>query len=160
MTTLTRWEPFREMASLRRAMDRMWDENFAFPQQWDRQADWGPALDVIENPDNYVVKASIPGVAPEDVEITLTDNVLTIKGETKQEKEDKQENYHLRERHYGSFMRSINLPVSVDADKVEAVNEHGVLLLTLPKSEAVKPKKIAVKATVNGQQTNGQAVTH
>lgn len=160
MTTLTRWEPFREMASLRRAMDRMWDENFAFPQQWDRQANWGPALDVIENPDNYVVKASIPGVAPEDVEITLTDNVLTIKGETKQEKEDKQENYHLRERHYGSFMRSVTLPVSVDADKVEAVNEHGVLLLTLPKSEAVKPKKIAVKATVNGQQTNGQPVTH
>ncbi len=155
MTTLTRWEPFREMASLRRAMDRMWDENFAFPQQWDRQADWGPALDVIENQDSYTVKASIPGVAPEDVEITLTDNVLTIKGETKQEKEDKQENYHLRERHYGSFMRSVTLPVTVDADKVEAVNEHGVLLLTLPKSEAVKPKKIAVKTTVNGQPTNG-----
>jgi len=144
------------MASLRRAMDRLWDESFAFPQQWDRQADWGPALDVMENQDNYVVKASLPGVAPEDVEITLTDNVLTIKGETKQEKDDKQENYHLRERHYGSFMRSITLPVSVDADKVDATNEHGVLVLTLPKSEAVKPKKIAVKATVNGQQTNGQ----
>ena len=159
MTTLTRWEPFREITSLRRALDRMVDENFVFPQQWEHQTTWGPALDVIENADNYVVKASLPGVAPEEVEITLTDNVLTIKGETKHEQEDKQANYHLRERHYGSFMRSVTLPVTVDADKVEAVNEHGVLLLTLPKSETVKPKKISVKATVNGQQTNGHSET-
>ena len=151
MTTLTRWDPFREMTALQRAMNRMFDENFEFPQQWERQNAWDPALDVVEKEDGYVVKASLPGVAPEDVEITLTDNVLTIKGETKADKEDKQENYHLRERHYGSFMRSITLPVTVDADKVEAVNEHGVLTLTLPKSEAVKPKKIAVKATVNGK---------
>ena len=151
MTTLTRWEPFREMASLRRAMDRMFDDTFEFPRVWEREATWGPALDVVEKEDSYIVKASVPGVAPEDVEITLTDNVLTIKGETKEEKEDKQENYHLRERHYGSFVRSITLPATVNADKVEAVNEHGVLTLTLPKSEAVKPKKITVKSTVNGK---------
>jgi HSP20 family protein len=151
MTTLTRWEPFRELASLRNAMDRAFGDTFEFPRQWERQATWGPALDVVEKEDSYIVKASVPGVAPEDVEITLTDNVLTIKGETKEDKEDKQENYHVRERHYGSFMRSITLPTTVEADKVEAVNEQGVLTLTLPKSEAVKPKKIAVKSTVNGR---------
>lgn len=151
MTTLTRWDPFREMTSLRRAVDRMFDEPFEFPRLWEGSTNWGPALDLMEKADNYVVKASLPGVAPEAVEITLTDNVLTIKGETKAEQEDEQENYHLRERHYGSFMRSITLPTAVDADKVEAVNEHGVLTLTLPKSEAVKPKKITVKSTVNGK---------
>jgi len=151
MTTLTRWEPFREMAAMRKAMDRMFGDSFEFPQQWERENTWGPALDVSEKDDGYIVKASIPGVAPEDVEITLTDNILTIKGETKAEKEDKQENYHLRERHYGSFMRSVTLPTTVDADKVDAVNEHGVLTLTLPKSEAVKPKRITIKSTVNGQ---------
>ena len=151
MTTLTRWEPFREMTAMRKAMDRLFGDSFEFPQQWERENTWGLALDVAEKDDSYVVKASIPGVAPEDVEITLTDNVLTIKGETKADKEDKQENYHLRERHYGGFMRSISLPTTVDADKVEAINEHGVLTLTLPKSEAVKPKKITVKSTVNGK---------
>jgi HSP20 family protein len=151
MTTLTKWDPFREMMSLSRAMDRMFDDTIRFPRLWENQDNGGPALDVVEKEESYIVKASVPGVAPEDVEITLTDNVLTIKGETKEDKEDKQENYHLRERHYGSFMRSIKLPATVDADKVEAVNEHGVLTLTLPKSEAVKPKKITVKSTVNGQ---------
>src|SRR5438067_1466766 len=125
MTTLTRWDPFREVTSLQRAMDRMFDDSFAFPRffnfprSWEGSNAWGPALDVAEKDDSYIVKASLPGVAPEDVEITLTDNVLTIKGETKEDKEDKQENYHLRERHYGSFMRSFTLPTAVDADKVE-----------------------------------------
>ena len=151
MTTLTRWEPFREMTALNRAMDRMFEDTFQFPRKWENQNNWGLALDVVEKEDSYVVKASVPGVAPEDVEITLTDNVLTIKGEIKEDKEDKQENYHLRERHYGSFVRSITLPATVDADKVEATNEHGVLTLTLPKSEAIKPKKITVRSTVNGK---------
>jgi len=157
MTTLTRWEPIRELATLRNAMDRAFGEAFEFPRQWERQATWGPALDVVEKDDSYIVKASVPGVAPEDVEITLTDNVLMIKGETKEDKEGNQENYHVRERHYGSFVRSITLPTTVEADKVEAVNEHGVLILTLPKSEAVKPKKITVKTTVNGQSANNTA---
>lgn len=104
---------------------------------------------MAEQDDAFIVKASIPGVPADDVEITLTDNVLTIKGEMKDDKEVKETNYHLHERRFGSFMRSVTLPTSVDADKIEAVNENGVLTLTLPKAEAVKPKKIEVKKIVN-----------
>jgi HSP20 family protein len=152
MTTLTRWEPFREMANLSRVMDRFFDEPFGeMPTLWRRGDGNTLALDVAEQDDQYIVKASIPGIKPEEVEITLTNNVLTIKGETKEENENKQENYHLRERHFGSFVRSIALPNSVDADKIEAVNEHGVLTLTLPKAETVKPKRIEVKKMIESK---------
>jgi HSP20 family protein len=139
MATLTRWDPFREMATLRRTMDRFFDEPlFETALRWPREEAFSLALDVAEKDDSYIVKASVPGVNPEDIEIT-------------EDKEVKEEDYHLRERHYGSFMRTITLPMAVNADKIEAVNEHGVLTLTIPKSEAVKPKKIAVKTTVNGK---------
>jgi HSP20 family protein len=152
MTTLTRWEPFREMANLSRMMDRFFDEPFGeMPVLWRRGDGYTLALDVAEQEDKYIVKASVPGIKPEDVEITLTDKVLTIKGETKDEQEVKEENYHLRERRFGSFMRSLALPNSVDADKIEAVNEHGVLTLTLPKAEAVKPKRIEVKKMIESK---------
>ena len=157
MTTLTRWEPFREMADMRRNMDRMMERFFedpfysASPALAQRNGGaWSLALDVSEDTDNYVVKASLPGVNPENVEVTLTDNILTIKGEIKDEHESKEQNWHLRERRYGNFVRSVALPAPVDADKVTANNENGVLTLTLPKAEAVKPKKITVKSTVNG----------
>lgn len=154
MAALTRWEPMRELATMRQMMDRMLDDDFfRFPSAWERSGGEvaSLALDVAEKDDVYVVKASLPGVNPEDVDITLTDNVLTIRGETKADNEIKQENYHLRERRFGSFMRSITLPNAVDADKIEAVNENGVLTLTLPKAETVKPRKIEVKRMVNGR---------
>lgn len=156
MTTLTRWEPFRELADMRRNMDRMMERFFEDPifgsaPAWSQRngGAWSLALDVAEDADNYIVKASVPGINPDDIEITLTDNVLTIKGETKEETESKETNWHVRERRYGTFMRSVTLPASVDVDRVEATNENGVLTLRLPKSEAVKPKKIAVKNTVS-----------
>lgn len=150
-TTLSRWEPIRELTDMRRMMDRMFDDSFLKAMEWPRSNNgaYGLALDVAEQEDAYVVKASVPGVNPEEVEVTLSDNVLTIKGESKADQEIKEENYHLRERRYGSFMRSVTLPVPVEADKVEATHENGVLTLRLPKAEAVKPKKIAVKSTVN-----------
>ncbi|HHY58117.1 MAG TPA: Hsp20/alpha crystallin family protein [Chloroflexi bacterium] len=150
MTSITRWDPYRELATMRQVLDRFFDDDFArFPSLWERRPEtMSLALDVAEKDDAFVVKASVPGVAPEDVEVTLTDNVLTIKGEMKADKEINEENYHLRERRYGSFMRSVTLPTAVDADKIEAVNENGVLTLTLPKAEAVKPKKIEVKKVV------------
>jgi len=161
---LTRWDPFREMQAFRDMMDRFFEESFAeSPRLW-MQPRWEGfplALDVAEDAEGYIVKASIPGVDPDQVEVTLTDNVLTIKGETKSETDTEQKNYHLRERRYGRFMRSITLPTPVDADKVEASHEHGVLTLRLPKTEAVKPKRIAVKTTIDSQhrlsgQSNGQ----
>ncbi|GIK72427.1 MAG: Hsp20/alpha crystallin family protein [Caldilinea sp.] len=151
MTNITRWEPYRELATMRQMLDRFFEDDFArFPSLWERRSDtMSLALDVAEKDDAFIVKASVPGVPAEDVEVTLTDNVLTIKGEMKADKEINEENYHLRERRFGSFMRSVTLPTAVDADKIEAVNENGVLTLTLPKAEAVKPKKIEVKKLVN-----------
>jgi len=151
MTSISRWEPYRELATMRQMLDRFFDDDFArFPALWERQPGaMSLALDVVEQEEAFIVKASIPGVPADDVEITLTDNVLTIKGEMKGDKEVKEANYHLRERRFGSFLRSVTLPTAVDADKIEAINENGVLTLTLPKAEAVKPKKIEVKKIVN-----------
>ena len=154
MAALTRWEPMRDLATMRQVMDRLFDDDmYRMSSGWDRNGGETAslALDVAEKDDAYVVKASLPGVNAEDVDITLTDNVLTIRGETKADNEIKQENYHLRERRFGTFMRSVTLPNAVDADKIEAVNENGVLTLTLPKAESVKPRKIEVKRMVNGQ---------
>jgi HSP20 family protein len=142
----------REMQTMRNLMDRFFDEPFfSAPQLWSQRGDQFPLpLDMIEEEGQYVVKASIPGINPEDVEITLTDNVLTIKGETKQESENTDSNYHVRERHFGSFMRQIALPMPVNSDGVEATHENGVLTLRLPKTEAAKPKRISVRKTVEG----------
>ncbi len=151
MNTLTRWEPLRELQTMRTMMDRLFDEPFfGAPLLWSQRSEGFPVpLDVIEEEDQYIVKASMPGVNPDDTDITLTDNVLTIKGQTQKESETKESNYHVRERHYGSFMRHVTLPTAVNADEVEATFEHGVLTLRLPKTEAVKPKRIAIKPVVD-----------
>lgn len=148
MTTLVRWEPFREMMTMRRDMDRLFDSFFNTPSLWRENGDGSMslALDVAEQDDKFLVKASIPGVAPEDIDISLSDNVLTIKGESRQETEKEGEKYHLRERRFGSFMRSLTLPNTVKGDEVEATYEDGVLTLAIPKAEEVKPKKIEVVA--------------
>ena len=153
MTTLVRWDPFRQMNVLRSELDRYFDEPFLrTPSLWQREGvAFSLALDVAEDDQGYLVKASLPGVAPEDIEITLDENALTISGKMSQDEESEGKNYHLRERRFGSFARSITLPSTVDADKVEAVNENGVLTLHLPKVEEAKPKKIAVKKMVNGE---------
>jgi HSP20 family protein len=157
MATLTRWQPIRELATMRNDMDRMMERFFedsllGNASAWSQGngGAWTLALDVAEDADYYLVRASIPGINPDDLEITLTNNVLTIKGETKEEPAAPQTHWHVRERHYGTFLRSVTLPAPVEADQVEATNEHGVLTLRIPKAEAIKPKKIAVKAAVNG----------
>jgi HSP20 family protein len=145
MTLVRRWDPFREMAELRATMDRLLNESRNLPVA-SEDTIWMLPLDVSETEDAFIVKASIPGVNPDDIDISLTDNVLTIKAEIKEEKEIEDAKYHLRERRYGAFSRAITLPTAVDADKVEAVYENGVLTLTIPKAEAVKPHKIAVQS--------------
>jgi HSP20 family protein len=150
---LTRWEPRQEALALRQVFERMFDEpfEFRFPQSW-RLEHFEPMIDVAEDEQAYIVKASVPGVKPEDVEVTLRNNILTIKGEAKEEKEIKEKNYHMRERRYGSFMRSLPLPTEVKAEEIEASHEDGVLTVRLPKSELSMPKKIAVKtASTNGK---------
>ena len=152
MTNITLWEPYRELANMRQMLDRFFEDDFSrFPILWDRRGEMmGLALDVVEKEDAYIVQASVPGVPAKDVEVTLNDNVLTIKGELKAEQEVQEETYHLRERRFGAFMRRVALPGAVDADKIEAVHENGVLTLTLPKAAAVKPKKIEVKQAAMG----------
>jgi len=149
MGTLVRWEPFREMVSLRDAMDRLFEESLLWPRT--RLGIWNSepmslAVDLYEKDEALVLKASLPGLKPEDVDVSISGDTVTIKGESKAEEEISRENYHCRERRYGVFTRSLTLPVPVDADKTEAIFENGVLTLTIPKAEAVKPKRIAVKS--------------
>ncbi|HHB89844.1 MAG TPA: Hsp20/alpha crystallin family protein [Anaerolineae bacterium] len=147
MTTLVRWDPIREMMQLQNMVDRLFEAELASTLPLWRQTAgaWALPLDVIETEDEFIVKASIPGIDPNELDISLADNVLTIKGEIKAEEEAEDVRYHLRERRFGMFQRSISLPVPVDADKVEAVYEHGVLTLHIPKAEEVKPKHISIK---------------
>jgi HSP20 family protein len=105
---------------------------------------WSPSVDVSETKDNVVIKAEIPGMTKDDVKISIQDNVITLKGEKKQEKEEKDANYHRIERSYGSFCRSFTLPAAVKADKIKATYKDGILNVTLPKTEEVKPKEIPI----------------
>ena len=151
MSKLVRWDPVREMLSLRDSMDRFLEEPFfQNPRLWERSMmmEWNLALDVAEEDDAYIVTASLPGVIPEDVDITLTDNVLTIQGEISKDEEIDEQKYHIRERRFGRFVRSVTLPNAVAADQVEAVSENGVLKLTLPKTEEVKPKRIEIRKQI------------
>lgn len=146
---LMEWKPFREVSRLRREMDRLWDEFFGPGRRAFQplEAEWVPAVDVAETPDKVVVKAEVPGIEAKEIDISLSGDVLTIKGEKKSEREEKKENYHLVERSYGSFSRSLRLPASVEADKIEATYKQGVLTVTCPKKEKVKPKAIEIKST-------------
>ena len=143
---LSRYDPFREMMTLRSAMDRLFDSAFVGSREDLEFANWGLALDVSETGDEYLVKASVPGVNPDDLEITYNNKVLTIKGETKQENKVEETRYHLRERRFGSFARSVSLPTAVDSDHIEAGYENGVLTLHLPKTEETKPRRISISS--------------
>jgi HSP20 family protein len=141
---LTRWDPFQEMLNLRRTVDRLFD-NVTPDHEWGQPAMWGLAVDMVENKDDFVVKASVPGINPDDLDISYSDDTLTIKGEIKQDKEVKEDQYHLRERRYGAFTRTITLPNKIKGDAIEASYQNGVVTLRLPKAEEVKPKRIAIK---------------
>jgi HSP20 family protein len=152
---LTRWDPFREMMTLRSAIDRLFDNTFAGPGPTDSSFTWDLALDVSETNNEFVVKASLPGMNPDDLDITYNAGVLTVRGETKAEKEEEGVRYHLRERRYGTFARSISLPTPVKADAIKAHYADGVLTLTMPKAEEAKPKRIAVQSD-NPQMIEGK----
>ncbi|NOX61131.1 MAG: Hsp20/alpha crystallin family protein [Chloroflexi bacterium] len=145
MAQITRWDPFREMMTLRSALDRLFEEPLALSRAF-TPGHWGLALDIAETDEEYIVKASIPGVKAESLDITLSDNVLTIQGEFGREETIEKAKYHLRERMSGRFSRSVTLPTAVNADAVDAVYENGVLTLRIPKAEEVKPRHIRVHA--------------
>lgn len=145
MSNLTRWEPMRDMMSLRDAMDRLFDDAFTRPISLSGVSAM-PAIDMYQTNDDVIVKATLPGVKAEDVDITVTGETLTLRGEFKQEDEKKDSSYHIREQRYGSFERSILLPTDVKADKAKADFEDGILTVTMPIAEEVKPKSITIKA--------------
>jgi HSP20 family protein len=136
------------LQSLQRDMNRMFDEFFRGDVLADESffaKDWSPAVDVVENNDNFILRAEIPGMNKDDVKITLENNLLTIRGEKKNEAEKKEGNYHRVERSYGSFERSFTIPGTIKTDNIDAQYKDGVLTLTLPKAEEAKPKLIDVK---------------
>lgn len=148
MANLVRWEPFRDLISLRQAMDRLFEESFIRPRVgWLAPLGAGAlAVDMYETDQDVVIKSSVPRVKAEDLDITITGDTLTIKGETKTEEKVEKANYIRQERRYGAFCRSLTLPTTIVAENAKAEFENGVLTLTLPKAEEVRPKTIKVKA--------------
>ena len=145
--SMIRWEPFREMMSLSQAMDRLLEDSFIRPARlWPELRAGELPIDMYQTKDEVVLKATLPGVKPEEVDTTITGDTLTIKGEHREEKETKEEDYLYKEHRYGAFSRSVTVPMQIESDKAEAVFENGILTLTIPKSEQVKPKQIKVKA--------------
>ena len=142
---LTRWDPFQEMMNLRRTVDRLFD-NVSPDREW-QPTQWGLAVDVVENKDDFIVTASVPGINPDDLDISYADDTLTIQGEIKSDNEYKENQYHIRERRSGTFTRSLHLPTKIKGDAIEASYHNGVVTLRLPKSEEVKPKRIAIKVS-------------
>jgi HSP20 family protein len=143
---ITRWRPFRDMVSIQDEMNKLFDDFFGRPlvrTEW-TEGVWTPSVDVSEDKDNVIIKAEMPGMKKDDVKISVQDGVITLRGEKKQETEEKDKNYHRIERSYGSFCRSFQLPTTVKTDKIKASYKEGVLSVTLPKTEEVKPKEIPI----------------
>ncbi len=146
---IVRWSPYRSLAHLDRELENFF-EDFGFPI-WRRnpgeneEREWLPAIDLSETKDSYLLKAELPGVSKDDVKVTLTEDLLTISGEKKVEKESKEHDVHRSERVYGAFTRSFRLPGPVAGDKVHAEYHDGVLTLTIPKTESARPREIQIQ---------------
>ena len=143
---LSPWKPFGELSPFRKEMDRLWNRFLGetpFARTFNEM--WSPSVDILETKDDFVVKAELPGLEAKDVNVSISGEVLTIKGEKKAEEEEKDEHYHRVERYSGSFQRVFQLSSGVKADKIEANFDKGVLKVTLPKVEEAKKKKIEVK---------------
>jgi len=145
---IERWDPFREMMTLRNRVDHLFESMFARPRgEWMATIFDYPALDMYESDGKIKVDVPLPGVKPEEVELTISGNTLTIKGERKAKEEVKDEHYYRHEMHYGAFTRAVTLPEMVDVAKPEATFENGVLTVSFPKLKTVEPKRIEIKQT-------------
>jgi HSP20 family protein len=139
---IVRWEPMRELTGLQSDVNRLFNSFFEGSDGGARR--WTPAVDLIETDRHLVLKADLPGLSEEDVQIEVADNVLTISGERKAESEERKEGYYRLERAFGSFSRSLTLPEGADADKIEANFDNGVLEVKVPKPEEVKPRRVSI----------------
>lgn len=141
--SIIRWEPFRRIPSLQREMEKAWAD-MVEPWSFVQSSVSMPSIDLAETESEVVVKADLPGMSDKEIEVTISDNVLSIKGEKRAEKEEKGKRFHRVERSYGSFFRSVALPAHVDQEKASAKFENGVLEIKIPKSEEAKPKKVEI----------------
>ena len=142
---IIRWRPLGEVDSFRREMDRMFENFFGSGADvGESSLTWYPSVDIKETKDDFVLMAEVPGMAKDDIKINISENTLTVKGEKKEEKKEDDQNYHRVERRYGTFQRSFTLPIQVQGNKVKAAYKDGVLTITLPKKEEVKPKEIPI----------------
>lgn len=148
---ITTWKPSRDLMNIQEEMNRLFDRFFS-PVRWEEpelasSAAWYPQMDIKENKDEFVVIAEIPGMKKDDIHVVYKDGVLSIEGERKQEKEEKDVNYHRVERQYGKFCRTFQMPTQIKQDQISAKYKDGVLELHLPKAEEVKAKEIEVKVS-------------
>jgi HSP20 family protein len=139
---LTRWEPFAELGELRSRFDRMFDDLID-----GRERAWTPAIDVVRDNGNLVVRADVPGMKPEEVKIEIEDEILTVSGEHEEEKEEKDKRYLRHERRYGSFRRSLALPAGVEAKEIKATTHDGIVEVTIPLPKEVKKEKVQITPT-------------
>ncbi len=144
MSTLTRWDPFRELTSLRDEMNRMFGRSLGDGTR--PAGTWSPPIDVFDTADAIVLKAELPGLTPDDVEVEVDDGVLSIRGERRFTEQVEEGRYHRLERAYGQFARSLSLPTGVRADDITATFTDGVLEVRVPKADEVRPRKITVAA--------------
>jgi HSP20 family protein len=153
MNSITRWEPFRNLASLQEQVNRLFEGNFSHDRDQSTLTAWSPSVDVYETENELVIKADLPEVVEKDIDVRVENNMLTIRGERKLEQKVKEENYLRMERSYGFFTRSFSLPNTVNTEQIQAHYSDGVLTVTLPKRAESKPKQVKINVS-NGK--NGQ----
>lgn len=145
---IVRWNPFQDLVSLQERMNRLFEQTLD-RSRGEREVmvagTWAPAVDIYETPESIVLQAELPGLGKDDIDIQVRDNILTLKGERRSEKEVKEGNYLRVERAYGGFQRAFTLPAAVQADKIRAVFKDGVLDVSIPKAEEAKPKQIKIE---------------
>jgi HSP20 family protein len=152
---LRRWEPFRELRQMQENMDRMWRSFSPGGGEAGDVENWDIPLDVVQQGDNIIVRASVPGVNPEDIDVSIENDVLTIKGQTREEREHQEGNYLMRERRAGSFYRALRLPDTLDSDHAQCHYENGVVSITFPRLESKQARRLHI---TSGQGSQGQIV--
>lgn len=146
MASITRRDPFRDLLNLQGEMTRLFGRAYGSDEAEGARTSWAPPIDIYETADAYRVVAELPGFTPDEVDVTVNEGTLTIKGERKFYNEVNEESFHRIERRFGAFQRLVSLPQQVQADKVEASFDKGVLTVSIPKAEQAKPRRIEIKA--------------
>jgi HSP20 family protein len=157
--TIVRWEPLRELNSLQSEMNRLFNTAFDSPSGASALRRWVPAMDLVESGDEFVLRADLPGMSEEDIEIELEDGTLTVSGERKADHEHREEGFYRVERSFGAFSRSLTLPKGIDADAVSASFDRGVLEIRIPKPEARKPRRISIAGANGSEAIEGSEAT-